>query len=52
MSKLRIAYIASLVVLGVLVLFAVLRPMTSEEKYSEVQQKQLVQDGERGCHTV
>ncbi len=48
MGKLRIFYIVSLAILGVLIIFAVLRPMTAGKKYSEVQQEQLLQT-ENGC---
>lgn len=43
MSKLRIIYIVSLIVLGVLVAFTVFRPMTSGEKYSEVTRESVIQ---------
>ena len=43
MSKLRILYILSLVVLGVLLVFTVFRPMASDRKYSEIQKEQLLQ---------
>ncbi len=36
MTKLRIIYIVSLIILGVPVAFTVFRPMTSGEKYSTV----------------
>ena len=43
MSKIRIAYIASLVILAVLVAFTVFRPMATGGRYSEVQKEQLLQ---------
>jgi len=43
MSKLRIIYIASLVILGVLIAFTIFRPMVAGEKYSEVQKEQLLE---------
>ena len=43
MPKLRIIYIVSLVILGVLVAFTVFRPMATGEEYSEVQRAQLLQ---------
>ena len=43
MSKLRIFYIFSLVILGVLLVFTVFRPMVSGGKYSEVLQEELLQ---------
>ena len=43
MSKLRIFYIASLVILGVLLVFTVFAPIAEGEKYSEVQRVQLLQ---------
>ena len=43
MPKLRIIYIASLVILGVLVVFTVFRPMATGEEYSEVQGTQLLE---------
>ena len=43
MSKLRILYILSLIVLGVLLVFTVFRPMISGGKYSEIQREQLLQ---------
>ena len=43
MSKLRIFYISSLVILGVLLVFTVLRPMTSGEKYSLVSRESTIQ---------
>lgn len=46
MTRLRIIYIASLVILGVLLVFT-FRPMTSGEKFSEVGRVQLleIEDG-------
>ena len=43
MPKLRIIYIASLVILGVLVVFTVFRPMATSGEYSEVQGTQLLE---------
>jgi hypothetical protein len=43
MSKLRLFYIASLVILGVLLVFAVFRPLATGSEYSEVQREQLLQ---------
>lgn len=43
MSKLRIIYVASLIILGVLVVFTVFRPMTSVEKFSEVARESIIQ---------
>ena len=43
MSKLKINFIISLVILGVLIGFIVLSPLTAEVKYSEVSKAQLLQ---------
>ncbi len=43
MSKLRIVFVISLVILGVLVVFTVFRPMTSGEKFSEVSREGIIQ---------
>jgi len=43
MSKLRIIYIVSLVILVVLIAFTVFRPMAIGGKYSEVQREQLLE---------
>ena len=43
MPKLRIIYIVSLVILGLLVIFTVFRPMATGEEYSEVQRAQLLE---------
>ena len=43
MSRLRIIYIASLVILAVLIAFTVFRPMAVGGKYSEVQKEQLLE---------
>jgi uncharacterized membrane protein len=43
MSKLRITYIASLVILVVLIGFVVFQPIAAGDKYSEVQKEQLLQ---------
>lgn len=43
MSRLRIAYIVALMVLGVLVVFTVFHPMATGGEYSEVQREQLLQ---------
>jgi len=45
-SRLRIVYVVSLVVLGVLVVLTVLRPMITGGEYSEVQREQLLQTEE------
>ncbi|MBA7681079.1 hypothetical protein ES703_89407 [subsurface metagenome] len=43
MSRLRIILVASLVILGVLVVFTVFRPMVSGEKYSKVSRESVIQ---------
>lgn len=43
MSKFRIVYIISLLLLGALVVFTVFRPMATGEKYSEVGREHLLQ---------
>ena len=43
MSKLRIIYIASLIILGVLIAVTVFQPMAVGGEYSEVQREQLLQ---------
>ena len=43
MSKLRIIHIASLVILGILLVFTVFRPIATGGKYSEVSRGQLLQ---------
>ena len=43
MSRLRIAYIASLVILAVLIATTIFRPMVTAGQYSEVQREQLLQ---------
>ena len=43
MSRLRIVYIVSLVVLAVLIAFTVFRPMATSGKYSDIQREQLLQ---------
>ena len=43
MSKLRIIYIVSLVILVVLIAFTVFRPMIGGGEYSEVQKEQLLE---------
>ena len=43
MPRLRIVYILSLVILGVLIAFTVFRPMIGGGEYSEVQKEQLLQ---------
>jgi len=43
MSKFRIIYIASLVILGILAALAVFRPMATGVEHSEVQQAQLLE---------
>ncbi len=47
MPKFRIIYIASLVILGVLIAFTVFRPMVSGEQYSQVQQAHLLERGDQ-----
>jgi len=47
MSKLKIIYIASLVILGVLVAFIVFRPMVAGGEYSTVQQAHLLEREDR-----
>jgi len=42
MSKVRIAYIASLIVLALLVISTIFRPMAVDEEYSEVQREHLL----------
>lgn len=42
MSKLRVIYILLLVILGSLVVFAVLKPMTSEREYTEVSRESVI----------
>jgi len=43
MSKLRVVYIVSLIILGVLVAFTVFRPMTSGEKHSTVSGESIIE---------
>lgn len=43
MSRAKIIYIASLVILGVLIAFTVFRPMATGSAYSEVQRVQLLE---------
>ena len=43
MPRLKIVYILSLVILGVLIAFTVFRPMIGGGEYSEVQKEQLLQ---------
>lgn len=43
MSRLKIVYILSLVILGLLIGFTVFRPMVAGKQYSEVQREQLLQ---------
>ena len=47
MSKLRIIYIASLVILGVLTAFIVFQPITGGTEYSEAQEAQLLEREDR-----
>jgi len=42
MSRLRIIFVASLVILGVLLVFTVFRPMTSGEKFSTVARESVI----------
>ena len=44
MSKLRIFYIFSLVILGVLLVFTVFRPMVTGAQYSQVQREHLLEE--------
>ena len=46
MFKLRIIYIVSLVILGVLLVFTVFRPMATGMEYSEVQRGSLLKTGD------
>ena len=47
MLKLRIIFVASLVILGVLVIFTVFRPMASGDKFSALTRESVIQrDGE------
>jgi len=43
MSKLRIIYIASLIILGVLLIFTVFKPMVPEENFSAVTRESIIQ---------
>ena len=43
MTKLRIVYIVSLVILGVLVVFTVFRPMAQGEKFSTVSHESIIE---------
>ena len=43
MSKLKVIYIVSLIILAVLIAFTVFRPMSTSGKYSEVQKVQLLE---------
>ena len=43
MSKLKIIYIVSLVILAVLIVFTVFQPMATGSEYSEVQKEQLLE---------
>lgn len=47
MPKLKIIYIASVIMLGVLVGFTIFRPMATGEEYSEVQRAQLLEKEEQ-----
>ena len=42
MSKLSIAYIITLIIIGVLLVFTVFRPMVSVEEFTEVQRENLL----------
>ena len=44
MSRLRIFYILSLVILGVLLVFTVFRPMVTGVEYSQVQREHLLEE--------
>ncbi len=43
MSKLRIVFIASLVLLAVLLIFTVFKPITSQEKFSTISRESIIQ---------
>ena len=43
MSKFRVFYIISVLILGALLVLSVFRPMAADAKYSEVQRRQLLQ---------
>ena len=43
MSKLKIVFVMSLVILGVLVVFTVFRPIASEEKFSTVSRESIIE---------
>jgi len=43
MSKIRIIYVVSLAILGVLVVFTIFRPMATDEKYSTVARQSILQ---------
>lgn len=43
MSKYRVVYIVSLVILGVLIVFTIFRPMATGEEYTEVAREHLLQ---------
>jgi hypothetical protein len=47
MSRLKIAYILSLAILGVLITFTVFRPVAMGGEYSEVQRAQLLEKEDR-----
>jgi len=43
MSRYRVIFIASLIILGVLLVLTVFRPMVSDEKFSEVSRESIIQ---------
>ena len=45
MPKLRVIYIGSLLILGVVLIFTVFRPMVSGEKFSEVTGESIIETG-------
>ena len=47
MSKLKIIYAVSLLILGLLLVFTVFRPMVSGEKYSEVNRESIIQQEDK-----
>jgi len=46
MPKLRIAFIASLAILGALLVFVVFRPMVTGDKFTEVTRESIIQRGD------
>ncbi|MFC2013069.1 hypothetical protein ACFLUE_02140 [Chloroflexota bacterium] len=43
MSKLKITYIITLLILGILVVFTIFRPMASEDTFTEVTKESIIQ---------